>query len=146
MKKLLIVLLGVTVFFASTMLAAQTAVTEYTVKTVTGKVEYEVSAGKWAPVTVKMKLLPSTVINTTINSTLVVELNGKLVTIKPMKKGTLEVLIADASGTGGVKIGSGAKDSNITASSGKSTSNIATASTRASEATTDLEWVDDGTE
>ena len=76
------------------------------VQTVTGKVEREVSAGKWEAVEVGMKLAPSTVVNTGLNSSLVLKAGDKVIVIKAMQKGTVEKLVA-AMGvqTSGIKLG-----------------------------------------
>lgn len=110
----------------------------YSVTKVTGVVTYEVSAGNWADVKAGMILEEDANVNVGLNSTLVVELDGKSFTVKPMKKG----LIADltAANKTGVKVGSKVKKSDIVEDSAKSTKGTATASSRASEAKSDLDW------
>lgn len=112
----------------------------YSVKSVTGTVTYELSNGDWANVTAGMSLKADANINVGLNSTLVVELNGESLTIKPMKKGVLADLAT--ANKAGVKVGSRVKKSDIAAGSAKSTKGTATASSRASEAKSDVEWED----
>lgn len=113
---------------------------QYKVKSVTGKVTYEIANEEWAPVTNGMELEEGTVVKTGLNSTLIVVLNGKSTTIKPMKKGKLVELISLASAKGEVKIGSKVNKEEIAAESKKSTTAVSTASSRASEAKEELDW------
>jgi hypothetical protein len=104
----------------------------YVVQSVTGKVEREVSPGKWEAVSSGATLTPATVINTSLNSSLVLSDGNRTITIKAMQKGTVETL-AGAGSTTGIKAGgkvSGAK----TETAARGNSNISTASTRASNA------------
>jgi len=112
----------------------------YTVQNVTGKVEREVSPGKWEAVKAGAVLPAGTVVNTGLNSTLVVQNNGKDVTIRAMQKGAIDALAGAGSG-GAVKIGGNVLQSN-TRITGKGASNISTASTRASEAQDDYDWAE----
>jgi hypothetical protein len=110
---------------------------------VTGKVELEVSAGKWEAIAEGAKLAPSAVVNTGLNSTLVLKVGDKLVSIKAMQKGTVDKLVAGtASAKSGVKIGAKAKDSSVDADDVQGRTNVSTASTRASDATKDIEWAE----
>lgn len=142
MKRLIIIAIALTALFSAGLFAADPA-GDYVVQTVTGKVEREVSAGKWEAVEVGMKLAPSTVVNTGLNSSLVLKAGDKVIVIKAMQKGTVEKLVA-AMGvqTSGIKLGAKVNETAVTADSGQARSNVSTASTRASEATEDLEWVD----
>lgn len=142
MKKLVVLALAFVALFSTVSFAAESG-SDYIVQSVTGKVEREVSAGKWEAVTVGMKLAPSTVVNTGLNSGLVVKSGEKTLTIKAMQKGTLEKLVA-ALGVqaSGIKLGAKVTETSVTADSGQARSNVSTASTRASEATEELEWVD----
>ncbi len=145
MKKIFFLALVTAALFCTTAVFAQTTAQTIIVQSVVGKVEYEVSAGTWAVVTPQMKLAPSTMINTGLNSSLVVKVGDKVVTIKAMQKGTIEKLIAaSVAGTGGgITIGAKAADGTAATASSSDRSNISTASTRASEATEDVEWVDE---
>ena len=144
MKKLMLTVLLLSTLVYSAGIFAQAAKTEYTVKTVTGKVEYEVSAGKWAPVKIGMKLMPAAVVSTGLNSALVLTAADRTVTIKAMQKGTVDALAGGvAAGKGGVKIGAAVTDSTVTDGTGQTRTNISTASTRASDATKDLEWAEE---
>ncbi|MDR2160133.1 MAG: hypothetical protein LBP23_08735 [Treponema sp.] len=133
MKKLCVVLLiGLAVS------AVVSAADRYTVQSVAGKVEREVSPGKWEAVTAGTSLTGATVINTGINSTLVIKSGDRSVTVPAMKKGTVETLAASGGGAG-IKI-SGKVSSSDAAVSARGTINTSTASTRASDAAEDLEW------
>jgi len=141
MKKLILTVLLLSTLVCSLAVFAEAAATEYIVQSVTGKVEFESSAGKWDAVTVGAKLAPSAVINTGVNSTLVLKVGANSVTIKAMQKDTVEKLVSGvASAKTGVKIGAKAAASDVTADSGQNRTNISTASTRASDATKDIEW------
>lgn len=140
-KKVLSLLILVTLLCSIT-LFAQTAI-QYTVKEVSGKVEVETAAGKWEAVTVGMTLSPSAVINTGLNSKLVLQSGDTVLSIKPMKKGTVEKLIAELSGSGSsIKLGSKVQSSGAAEDKGQVRSDVSTASTRASDATKDLEWAE----
>jgi hypothetical protein len=112
----------------------------YTVQSVTGKVEREVSPGKWEAVKDGAVLSASAVINTGLNSSLVLMDGGKTVTIRAMQKGAVEALVRSNT-VAGVRIGGTVSGSN-TAESVRGTSNISTASTRASDAAEDFDWAE----
>ena len=124
------------VIFSAMVFASDT----YTVQSVAGKVEREVSPGKWEAVTVGTTLTGVTVINTGINSVLVLKNGSRSVTVPAMKKGTVETLAAAGGGTG-IRIG-GKVSGSDTAVTSRGTVSTSTASTRASEAAEDLEWVE----
>jgi hypothetical protein len=137
MKKVVFWVLVLGVLLSAFVFAADS----YTVKSVTGKVEREVSPGKWEAVTEGAQLSAAVVINTGLNSGLILNDGSKDITIKAMQKGTVETLAkADAAG-GGIRIG-GKVSSTNTASTARGTSNISTASTRASDAAEDYEWTE----
>lgn len=141
MKKSVFIALLLSTLFVSMALSAQNAAQTITVQTVIGKVEREVSAGKWEAVTKGMVLTPATVINTGLNSSLTLLLGERVATIKAMQKGTVEKLTTGIASTkGGIKIGAKVTESNVTADSDQGRTNISTASTRASDATNDVEW------
>jgi len=125
MKK--IIALFVALFASGLLFAADL----YTVKEVNGKVTYEASAGKFKDVTVGQELSLTSVINTGVNSTLVLEADGKKFTIKPMSKGTIDSLVSTKV-AGGFKKNpsSGLKD--ISEGSGVTGKGTATASERGS--------------
>jgi hypothetical protein len=66
------------------------------VESVTGKVEREVSPGKWQAVARGMILDSATVIDTGINAQLVLNAAGSFVIISARQKGTVESLIGGA--------------------------------------------------
>ena len=83
----------------------------------------------------------STVIQTGVNSTLVLSLDGSKVNIKAMQKGTIESLSSVASaGSSGIKKGSSLKSSGVAADATKTSKSVVTASSRASEAKEDFDW------
>ena len=142
MKKPVIVALALLTLVSVTLFAADSP-EEYVVQSVTGKVEREVSANRWEAVVAGMTLAPSAVVNTGLNASLVVQKGDSVIVIKAMQKGPLEKLIASLGAqTAGIKRGSKIKESRVSADSGQAVSNVSTASTRASEAEVDIEWVD----
>lgn len=144
MKKILLLALVLSAITVPATLFAQTAAQEYTVQTVTGIVTQEVSAGKWEAVTAGKKLAPSAVINTGLNSTLILKGGDSTVTIRAMQKGTVASLVsASAAGTTGIKLGATITESKVNTDNAQGRTNISTASTRASDATEDVEWVED---
>ena len=123
-------------FVASSLFAAG-----YKVESFTGKVTYESAPGKWVAVEAGQELPASTVIQTGVNSTLVLSLDGAKINIKAMQKGTIESLTAVAStGNSGIKKGSALKNSAVAADSSKTSKSVVTASSRASEAKEDYDW------
>lgn len=144
MKKTLLVALVLGALVSSLAVFAEATAQDFTVKTVSGKVEREVSAGTWEAVTPGMKLAPSAVINTGLNSSLVLNQAERVVTIKAMQKGSVDKLVAsNSTAKGGIKIGAKVNESAVNTDSDKNkTTNVSTASTRASDATKDLEWAE----
>ena len=135
MKKLITMFLAL---FVGTMLFAATG--NYVVESVTGNVTYESAPGKFDKVKVGQELSASTVLNTGLNSSVVVNLDGKSITIKAKQKGTVESLyVAAAPAKGGLKQQSIAKADAVDDADGKS-KGVATASSRASEAKEDFTW------
>jgi hypothetical protein len=138
MKKILVTAIILGIALTGLVFAAD----GYEVQNVTGKVEREVSPGKWEAVIAGVVLTPATVINTGLNSTLVLKAGEKVLTIKAMQKGTIENLTSAGASTSGVRIGGKVSDSNTTTTA-RGTSNISTASTRASDAAQDLDWAEE---
>lgn len=143
MKKLVFVLaLGALVSSAAAF--AESADKTFVVDRVVGKVECEVSAGNWKAVTGNMKLDSSSVISTGLNSSVVLKSGDRVLTIKAMQKGTVEQLVNQlASSKSTIKLGSKVTTSDATADNVQARTNISTASTRASDATNDIEWVEE---
>ena len=73
MKKLFALLL---VLFTGTMLFAATGT--YVIESIVGNVTYESAPGKFEKVTVGQELSASTVLNTGLNSSVVIKFEGKL--------------------------------------------------------------------
>ncbi|MDR0709221.1 MAG: hypothetical protein LBF77_04040 [Spirochaetaceae bacterium] len=113
MKKILfpVLLLGV-------ILAAAVFAEDYTVESVTGKVEREVSPGKWQALVRGMVLNPATVIDTGLNAQLVLSAGGRSVTINARQKGIVENLIGGTSASG-VRISEKATESEAGVSTGE---------------------------
>jgi hypothetical protein len=116
------------------------AADNYTVEKIIGKVEQEVSPGKWVAVKEGATLSAATVLNTGLNSNVVLKVGDAKVTISAMKKGTIKTLIGNSAASG-VKIGGKVSESN-TSTNARGTSNISTASTRASDAAQEVEWAE----
>lgn len=136
-KSFLVAVLAI--FMSASIFAAASDV--YKVKSLTGKVTYEATPGNWKNVTVGQELSASTVLNTSLNSSVVILLGDQEITIKAMQKGTVDSL-AGAS-TGLAK--SGLKKNSLKASSvgdevSGNSKGTATASSRASEAKEDVDW------
>lgn len=136
MKKNLIfavLLLGAAMLFAE----------NYEVKSVSGKVTYESAPGKWTEVKKGQKLSDSTVLNTSVNSKLVlVTEDNTTVTVKAMQKGTAESLVkANASVAKGLKKNPASTIAKKSAAGAvtENSKGVATASSRASEAKEDIE-------
>jgi hypothetical protein len=103
------------VFLLGAVLAGTVFADGYTVESVTGKVEREVSSGKWQAVIRGMILDSATVIDTGFDAQLVLNAGGGFVIIKARQKGTVENLI-DGASVSGVRIGEEAAESETGAS------------------------------
>ena len=136
MRKLkVLVCAAFAMFVASSLFAAS-----YKVESFTGKVTYESAPGKWVAVEAGQELPASTVIQTGVNSTLVLSLDGAKINIKAMQKGTIENLTAVAATGTGIKKGSSLKNSAVAADTTKTSKSVVTASSRASKAKEDYDW------
>ena len=137
MNKKTIVLVVLAFFMSVSMFAAGS----YKVVSVTGKVTFEAAPETWKNVAVGQELSASTVLNTSLNSSVVIALDdGKEITIKAMQKGTVDSLVGVASNKG-LK-SSKLKSSTIADEVEGTTKGTATASSRASDAKEDLDWDD----
>ena len=135
MKKLFTFLMAL---FLGTMLFAATG--SYVVESIVGNVTYEKAPGKFEKVKVGQELSASTVLNTGLNSSVVVVFEGKSITIKAKQKGTVESLyVAAGPSKGGLKKQAIAKADAEDTADGKR-EGVATASSRASEAKEDFTW------
>ena len=134
MKKLFALLL---VLFTGTMLFAATG--SYKIKSVVGSVTVETTSGKFVPAEVGAEITASTVIKTGLNSSVVIEFEGKEITIKAKQTGTVESLyLAAAPAKGGLKMQKITKSDKSDADGVRE--GVATASSRASEAKEDFTW------
>ena len=113
--------------------------TSYKVESVEGKVIYQLSPTEWKNIENGQELNSSTAIQTNVNSTLVVSVDGLKFTIKSMQKGSIEKLV-ELTSKNGIKKGSSLKSSSIAKDSSKTSKSVVTASSRASEAKEDFEW------
>ena len=137
MNKRSIVLVVLAFFMSVSMFAAGS----YKVVSVTGKVTFEAAPETWKNVAVGQELSAYTVLNTSLNSSVVIALDdGKEITIKAMQKGTVDSLVGVASNKG-LK-SSKLKSSTIADEVEGTTKGTATASSRASDAKEDLDWDD----
>ena len=133
MKKFIIILIFMIV--SSTIFA-----TSYKVESFEGKVIYQLSPTEWKLIENGQELNSSTVIQTSVNSTLIISANGVKFTIKSMQKGSIEKLVEFAISKNGIKKGSSLKSSAISSDTNKTSKSVVTASSRASEAKEDFEW------
>lgn len=145
MKKIILILLIVGLAlntYADTMTVGDRA---FTVLSVKGNVKYEISNSKWALVTLDTLLTSNSNINTGINSSLEIQIdNEDIITIKAMKKGTIEELLtSNKVGFSGLKLSGSLTKSSANADDVQERTNIGTASTRASDATEDIQWIED---
>lgn len=104
----------------------------YTVKSVKGKVTYEASAGRFKDVSVGQKLPEAAVINTGVNSTLVLSVDGKDVTVRPMSKGTVSSLVSGNGPAAAFKKNPTSSSRAVAAAADKTGKGIGTASERSS--------------
>ncbi len=143
-KTVCVVLLLVALVGTLSLIAEETR--EYTVMAVAGKVEKADASGKLEAVTKGMKLLPGDIVNTGLNSRLVLVLkNGdKTIVVSALQKGTVEKLVSTAaSDKPGIKMGAKAAESDAAKSIGPERTNVSTASTRAEMAEGETEWVEE---
>ena len=135
MKRLIALIM---VLFAGTMLFAATG--SYVVESIVGNVTYEKAPGQFEKVTVGQELSASTVLNTGLNSSVVINYDGKSITIKAKQKGNVESLCINANPSKG-----GLKRQVVTKADAEDTADgkregVATASSRASDAKADYTW------
>lgn len=116
--------------------AAVFAQGSFVVKSVKGTVKYEEKPGVQKNVTVGQVLSSSTFINVSLNSKLVLEMDGQEYTVNTPAKGTLDKIAT--SSVKGLKKG-GAVAGNVKGDTGTGKA-VSTASSRASEAKEDVEW------
>lgn len=146
MKKTICAVLLLVALVGSLSLFAEETAGEYTVMAVAGKVERAEPSGKLEPVTKGMKLQPGDIVNTGLNSRLVLVLkNGdKTIVVSALQKGTVEKLVSTAaSEKRGIKMGGKAAESDAAKATGPDRTNVSTASTRAEMAEDDTEWLEE---
>lgn len=109
---------------------------DFVVTKIVGNVNYEVSSGVWKTISIGDTITDQTVVDVGINSLLsLADTEGTDFTVRAMKKGRLETLLAKGTG---LKKASTAAASSVR--SGGLSSAVSTASSRASEAKEDLNW------
>jgi cytochrome c-type biogenesis protein CcmE len=113
----------------------------FTVQSVAGNVEREVSPGNWEAVKVGDVLTADTVIRTRLNSSLVIRIGERSSTVNAMQRGVLNDLVRDGS-TGGVTINGNITETDTTR---RSTTDGAspTAAARGSEVVAELILLDE---
>jgi hypothetical protein len=107
-----------TVLLLNVVLAGLIFADEYAVEGVTGKVEWEVSPGKWQALARGMILDSATIIDTGPNAQLMLNTGGRFLIIRARQRGTVESLIEDAS-VSGVRISEKAAESESGVGSGE---------------------------
>jgi hypothetical protein len=113
-------ILTVFVFFLS--LGVLFAADNYTVESVSGRVERQVSPYKWAGITAGDILSAGTVVDVGLNASLVLNDGGEFITITSKQKGTINALLSVAFALGsGVKIMGGDGNSNDSGDEKRST-------------------------
>ena len=126
------------VFAVFTAFAVFAAPDSFKVESITGKVQYEATPGTWKDVKVGQELSSSTVVNTSLNSSMVIASGKTKTTIKAMQKGTVASLTQVASS--GIKKGANVAKSAVGDIAKGAEKGVATASSRASEAKEDIDW------
>ena len=109
----------------------------YKIKSIIGSVTYEIAPGKFDKLKEGMEINGLQVVNTGLNSSVIVEHDGKIYTIKAKQNGSIEKLAAPTKT--GLKVQTIAKATAVDNATGKR-EGVATASARASEAKEDLVW------
>jgi hypothetical protein len=136
MKKVFLLL----TVFGLFLCAGLSAQERFTVQSVVGNVEREVSSGKWEAVKTGEALTVDTVIRTRLNSSLVIKMGERSITVGAMQRGVLNDLVKGSAA--GVTINGNVAETDTTrrGSSGGSSS---TAAARASEAAAELILLDE---
>jgi hypothetical protein len=118
------------------------AADSYTVKSVTGKVQYE-DNGSWKTVTKGMELSSDSNVSVGVGANLVVAKAGeaKNVRIKANSKGTIDKFASESGG--GIKVGGAAEKNTTAKAKNAGDKGVATASSRASDVKKDMEFAED---
>ncbi len=110
----------------------------YTVETIVGRASYEAANGKWIDLTEGMTIDAAVSVNTGINSTLTLVSGDEIITVKPMKKGTIETLVAANGFRTAVRIASKAMDTKLSVPATQE--DPLTATKRAKNLKDDVQW------
>jgi len=139
MKRITYIFLLATLFSVA-LLTAQ----DFTVQSVTGSVRVEKSPGVWEKIAAGTSLTLTSQINVGLNSTLVIGMGeGEDIMIGAMQKGLLKDLLEKNSKGSGISLGGSLAENKFNTDTGKDRTNISTASTRASDAQNDVEWMEE---
>ena len=114
--------------------------TDYTVKSVTGKVTYLEKSGSWKPLANGIRISDSTQVNVGLNSKLTISDGSEQITIGQMKRGTVGKL----TGKGSTEEPHASAPSRDVADEAKGNRHaVQTAASRASNEADDDDWEDD---
>jgi hypothetical protein len=125
------------VIFVLFLCAGISAQERFTVQSVTGNVEREVSSGKWEAIKAGEALAADTVIRTRLNSSLVIKLGERSSTVGPMQRGVLRDLAGGSASAAGIRIGGAVTETDTTRRSPAGSSS-STAAARASDAAAEM--------
>jgi hypothetical protein len=116
------------------------ALENYTVQTVSGRVEREASPGKWVAVQEGESIPANTVIRTGVNSSLVLKSDSGTTVVKALQNGEAGVLAGSATASG-IKLSGKVAETNTSALE-RNSAKLSTASARASNAVEDT-WAEE---
>lgn len=127
---------------AGLVMFAASAADNYTVKSVSGKVQYEEN-GTWKTVTKGMELPSNANVTVGVGANLIVNKAGekKDVRIKSNSKGTIDSFASASSG--GIKVGGTAEKNTTAKAKNAGDKGVATASSRAADVKKDMEFAED---
>ncbi|MBR1615699.1 MAG: hypothetical protein IJ717_03995 [Treponema sp.] len=127
---------------AGLVMFAASAADNYTVKSVSGKVQYEEN-GTWKTVTKGMELPSNANVTVGVGANLIVNKAGekKDVRIKSNSKGTIDSFASASSG--GIKVGGAAEKNTTAKAKNAGDKGVATASSRAADVKKDMEFAED---
>lgn len=127
---------------AGLVMFAASATDNYTVKSVSGKVQYEEN-GTWKTVTKGMELPSNANVTVGVGANLIVNKAGekKDVRIKSNSKGTIDSFASASSG--GIKVGGAAEKNTTAKAKNAGDKGVATASSRAADVKKDMEFAED---
>ena len=107
----------------------------YTVQDISGNVQRDMGGNRWEALRVGDTLRADTLIRTLVGANLTLRSDGQILTIGPLKTGTISELAGSGSG---IQI-QGRVVQTDTSAAGRSTGNVVTAAARASDAAAEIE-------